>query len=239
MTIEQLVPLANGLSLIACNQTLVLDGTRVTRFPDRSIEMAFRIAGTDLAPRFHLSGMRLATSSLDDIVGVVQSRGLERAGVPVGASTSALLLEQTFEERAGSALQFVAQRALHRSGDIDRYVRARQRAPDGGRHDDPTVLLCVAAKVRPRLRRQLRRQCHVGARVHAAARQVQHAAAVHVEIARGERQVVGRQGLAGEREGAGKAGRMRNPILAGAPRRAFRMRVPSSAPCPGAECCHR
>ena len=46
MTIEQLVPLTNGLSLTACNQTLVLDRTRITRLPDRSIEMAFRIAGT-------------------------------------------------------------------------------------------------------------------------------------------------------------------------------------------------
>jgi hypothetical protein len=72
MTIEQLVPLTNGLSLTACNQTLVLDGTRVTRFPDRSIEMAFRIAGTDLAPRLRLSGLRLASSSLEEIVTIVR-----------------------------------------------------------------------------------------------------------------------------------------------------------------------
>jgi hypothetical protein len=72
MTIEQLVPLTNGLSLTACNQTLVLDRTRITRFPDRSIEMAFRIAGTDLAPRLRLSGLRLASSSLDDIVTIVR-----------------------------------------------------------------------------------------------------------------------------------------------------------------------
>ena len=72
MTIEQLVPLTNGLSLTACNQTLVLDRTRITRLPDRSIEMAFRIAGTDLAPRLRLSGLRLATSSLDDIVTIVR-----------------------------------------------------------------------------------------------------------------------------------------------------------------------
>ena len=72
MTIEQLVPLTNGLSLMACNQTLVLDGTRITRFPDRSIEMAFRIAGTDLAPRLRLSALRLASSSLDDIVTIVR-----------------------------------------------------------------------------------------------------------------------------------------------------------------------
>jgi hypothetical protein len=72
MTIEQLVPLTNGLSLTVCNQTLVLDRTRITRFPDRSIEMAFRIAGTDLAPRLSLSALRLASSSLDDIVAIVR-----------------------------------------------------------------------------------------------------------------------------------------------------------------------
>jgi hypothetical protein len=72
MTVEQLVPLTNGLSLTACNQTLMLDRTRITSFPDRSIEMAFRIAGTDLAPRLRLSALRLAASSLDDIVRIVR-----------------------------------------------------------------------------------------------------------------------------------------------------------------------
>jgi hypothetical protein len=72
MTIEQLVPLTNGLSLTACNQTLMLDRTRITRFPDRSIEMAFRIAGTDLAPRLRLSALRLASSSLEDIVAIIR-----------------------------------------------------------------------------------------------------------------------------------------------------------------------
>ncbi|PYR87856.1 MAG: hypothetical protein DMF84_30420 [Acidobacteria bacterium] len=72
MTIEQLVPLTNGLSLTACNQTLVLDRTRITRLPDRSIEMAFRIAGTDLAPRLRLSALRLAASSLEEIITIVR-----------------------------------------------------------------------------------------------------------------------------------------------------------------------
>jgi hypothetical protein len=72
MTIEQLVPVTNGLSVTACNQTLVLDRTRITRFPDRSIEMAFRIAGTDVAPRLRLSALRLASSSLDEIVTIVR-----------------------------------------------------------------------------------------------------------------------------------------------------------------------
>ena len=72
MTIEQLVPLTNGLSLTACNQTLVLDRTRVTRLSDRSIEVAFRIAGTDFAPRLRMSHLRLASSSLEDFTAVVR-----------------------------------------------------------------------------------------------------------------------------------------------------------------------
>ena len=72
MTIDQLVPVTNGLSLTACNQTVVLDRTRITRFPDRSVELAFRIAGTDLAPRLRLSALRIASSSLDDLVGIVR-----------------------------------------------------------------------------------------------------------------------------------------------------------------------
>ena len=72
MTIEQLVPLTNGLSLTACNQTVMLDRTRISLLPDRSIEMAFRIAGTDLAPRLRLSALRLASSSLEDVTMMVR-----------------------------------------------------------------------------------------------------------------------------------------------------------------------
>lgn len=82
MTIEQLVPITNGLSLTACNQTHVLDRTRITRLPDRGIEMAFRIAGTDLAPRFRLSDLRLATSSLDEIVAIVRHVAANALGCP-------------------------------------------------------------------------------------------------------------------------------------------------------------
>ena len=82
MTIEQLVPLTNGLSLTACNQTHVLDRTRITQLPDRSVEMAFRIAGTDLAPRFRLSALRLATSSLDEVVAIVRRVAAHAMGCP-------------------------------------------------------------------------------------------------------------------------------------------------------------
>jgi hypothetical protein len=72
MTIEQLVPLTNGLSLTACNETLMLDGARITPLPDSSVEMAFRIAGTDLVPRFRLSRRHLASSSLEDMTSIVR-----------------------------------------------------------------------------------------------------------------------------------------------------------------------
>jgi len=82
MTIEQLAPLTNGLSLFACNQTVMLDRARITRLPDRSVEMAFRIAGTDLAPRLRLSAIRLATSSLEDMTTAIRHVAARALGCP-------------------------------------------------------------------------------------------------------------------------------------------------------------
>lgn len=67
MTIEQLVPLTNGLSVSACRQTLALDRARVTRVSDRFVDLSFRIAGTDVAPRVRLARQWLASSSIDDL----------------------------------------------------------------------------------------------------------------------------------------------------------------------------
>ena len=72
MTIDQLVPLTNGLSVTACAQTLAVDRARVTRVTDRGVDMSFRIAGTDFAPRFTLPRRRLASTSLDDLVGMIR-----------------------------------------------------------------------------------------------------------------------------------------------------------------------
>jgi hypothetical protein len=82
MTIDQLVPLTNGLSVSACNQMLALDRTRVTPVSDRSIEIAFRIAGTDLAPRFSLSNRLLASSSFDDFLRIVRRVAARAVGCP-------------------------------------------------------------------------------------------------------------------------------------------------------------
>ena len=72
MTIEQLVPLTNGLSITACAQTLAVDRARVTRITDRAVDMSFRIAGTDYAPRFTLPRRRLASTSFDELVAMIR-----------------------------------------------------------------------------------------------------------------------------------------------------------------------
>lgn len=72
MTIDQLVPFTNGLSVTACAQTLAVDRARVTRVTDRTIDMSFRIAGTDFAPRFTLPRRRLASASFEELAAMVR-----------------------------------------------------------------------------------------------------------------------------------------------------------------------
>jgi hypothetical protein len=66
MTIQQLEHLADGLSVSACGQTLVLDRTRV-RQTRTGHDVCFVIAGTNLAPRFHLSPGQLAISTWEEL----------------------------------------------------------------------------------------------------------------------------------------------------------------------------
>ena len=72
MTIDQLIPLTDGLSFTACAQTMALDRTRVTKVSDRAIDVSFRIAGTDYAPRLRLTRQWLATSSFEELVSVLR-----------------------------------------------------------------------------------------------------------------------------------------------------------------------
>jgi hypothetical protein len=72
MTIDQLVPLTNGLSVSACAQTLALDRTRVTPVSDRAVDVSFRVVGTDFAPRFRLTRQWLSVSSIDELAEVVR-----------------------------------------------------------------------------------------------------------------------------------------------------------------------
>jgi hypothetical protein len=82
MTIDQLVPLTNGLSAYAGSQPFMLERARVTRVSD-TVDISFRIAGTDLAPRISLPARRLASSSLDDIIAILRRVVARVANPPV------------------------------------------------------------------------------------------------------------------------------------------------------------
>jgi hypothetical protein len=66
MTVQQLEHLGDGLSVSACGRTLVLDRTRV-RPSAGGHDVSFVIAGTDLAPRIHLSRGQLSIGSWDEM----------------------------------------------------------------------------------------------------------------------------------------------------------------------------
>ncbi len=71
MTVQQLVHLADGLSVFACGQTLVLDRTRV-RPAGGGHDVSFLIAGTNLAPRVHLDRERLACSTWEEMSSILR-----------------------------------------------------------------------------------------------------------------------------------------------------------------------
>jgi hypothetical protein len=75
MSIEELVPLTNGLSVTAGPHTFVCDRARITPVVDAtdSIDMSFWIAGTDYSPRLRLSRARLAAESPDRVAHIVRS----------------------------------------------------------------------------------------------------------------------------------------------------------------------
>ena len=73
MTVDQLVPFTNGLSVTACAQTLAVDRARVVSGSrTATIDMSFRIAGTDFAPRFTLPRRRLASASFEELAAMVR-----------------------------------------------------------------------------------------------------------------------------------------------------------------------
>ncbi len=71
MTVQQLEHLADGLSVSAGGQTLVLDRTRV-RPAGAGHDVSFIIAGTDLAPRLHLSPGQLSASTWEEMARVLR-----------------------------------------------------------------------------------------------------------------------------------------------------------------------
>jgi hypothetical protein len=73
MNIEELVPLTNGLSVVAGPHTLVCDRARIT--PTKSstaVDVSFWIAGTDFVPRLRLTRERIARSTADEVAGIVR-----------------------------------------------------------------------------------------------------------------------------------------------------------------------
>lgn len=71
MSIDELVPLTNGLSVSACGHTLVCDRARITPLTGDAFDISFWIAGTDYAPRLRLTRSRLAGQTPETIARIV------------------------------------------------------------------------------------------------------------------------------------------------------------------------
>ena len=78
MTIEDLVPLTNGLTVTTCGSTLVCDRARITPVTDDAIDMKFLMAGTDFVPRLRLLRERVLRATPDEVTKIVQ-RVVKRA----------------------------------------------------------------------------------------------------------------------------------------------------------------
>jgi hypothetical protein len=72
MTIEDLVPLTNGLTVTACGHTLVCDRTRITAIRNDAIDMTFLMAGTDFVPRLRLVRARVQSATRDEMTKIVE-----------------------------------------------------------------------------------------------------------------------------------------------------------------------
>ena len=72
MTIDDLVPLTNGLTVSACGHTLVCDRARITAIRDDAIDMTFVMAGTDFVPRLRLLRERVQRATPDEVTKIVQ-----------------------------------------------------------------------------------------------------------------------------------------------------------------------
>ena len=78
MTIDDLVPLTNGLTVTACGSTLVCDRARVTPIKNDVIEMKFLMAGTNFVPRLRLVRERVLSATPDEVAKIIQ-RVVKRA----------------------------------------------------------------------------------------------------------------------------------------------------------------
>jgi hypothetical protein len=78
MTIEDLVPLTNGLTVTACGNTLVCDRAHITPVRNDAIDIKFLMAGTDFVPRLRLLRERVLRATPDDVTKIVE-RVVKRA----------------------------------------------------------------------------------------------------------------------------------------------------------------
>jgi hypothetical protein len=72
MAIDDLVALANGLTVSACGHTLVCDRARITPVSNDAIEMKFLVAGTDFVPRLRLGRERVLSATADEVAKIIQ-----------------------------------------------------------------------------------------------------------------------------------------------------------------------
>lgn len=72
MTIEELVPLTNGLSVQANGDVLVCDRARVLPIKGDGVDLKFWVVGTDLVPRLRLTSERVASVTVDDLIRLVR-----------------------------------------------------------------------------------------------------------------------------------------------------------------------
>ena len=79
MTIDQMAYLADGLSVAGPGGPLALERTRVSQARN-GVDVSFRIAGTDLAPRLHLSRAQLSSSTVEEMSGLLRRVARRVAG---------------------------------------------------------------------------------------------------------------------------------------------------------------
>ncbi len=72
MKIDELIPLANGLSIHTGERTLVCDRARIGPVTDTTVDMAFWLVGTELVPRLTLPRDRVALGSPDEIASLLR-----------------------------------------------------------------------------------------------------------------------------------------------------------------------
>jgi hypothetical protein len=82
MTIEDLVSLTNGLTVIACGSTLVCDRARITPVRNDSIDMKFLMAGTDIVPRLRLLRTRVLNATPEEVTKIVRRVAKRAVGCP-------------------------------------------------------------------------------------------------------------------------------------------------------------